>query len=128
MGLLISHILGAASAAVLIIVELRRHAGGDTGVADSLGELRGLLDGVSRQQERMVTEATQWNQLLSHAGDRGRWGELTLQNLVEAAGLRERRRRIRPGDTSTSRRQRANATPRQFHRYVLDTRISIGWC
>lgn len=89
MGLLISYILGAASAAVLIIVVLRRHAGGDPGVADSLGELRGLLAGVSRQQERMVTEATQWNQLLGHAGDRGRWGELTLQNLVEAAGLRE---------------------------------------
>jgi DNA recombination protein RmuC len=88
-GLLISYVFGAASAAVLIIVVLRRHAGGDPGVADSLGELRGLLDGVSRQQERMVTEATQWNQLLGHAGDRGRWGELTLQNLVEAAGLRE---------------------------------------
>lgn len=89
MGLLISYILGATSAATLIIVVLRRHAGGDPGVADSLGELRGLLDGVSRQQDRLVTEATQWNQLLGHAGDRGRWGELTLQNLVEAAGLRE---------------------------------------
>ena len=89
MGLLISYVFGAVSAAGLIIVVLRRHAGGDPGVADSLGELRGLLDGVSRQQERMVTEATQWNQLLGHAGDRGRWGDLTLQNLVEAAGLRE---------------------------------------
>ncbi len=89
MGLLISYIFGAASAAALIIVILRRHAGGDPGVADSLGELRGLLDGVRHQQERLVTEATQWNQLLGHAGDRGRWGELTLQNLVQAAGLRE---------------------------------------
>jgi DNA recombination protein RmuC len=88
-GLLISYILGAASAAILIIVVTRRHAGGDPGVADSIGELRGLLDGVSRQQERLVSEATQWNQLLGHAGERGRWGELTLQNLVEAAGLRE---------------------------------------
>lgn len=89
MGLLISYIFGAASAAILMFVVLRRQAGGDPGVADSIGELRGLLDGVGRQQDRLVTEATQWNQLLGHAGDRGRWGELTLQNLVEAAGLRE---------------------------------------
>jgi DNA recombination protein RmuC len=88
-GLLISYIFGAASAAVLMLVVLRRQSDGDAGVAGSIGELRGLLDGVSRQQDRLVTEATQWNQLLGHAGDRGRWGELTLQNLVEAAGLRE---------------------------------------
>lgn len=87
--LLISYILGAASAAILIIVVLRGRAGGNPGVADSIGELRGLLAGVSRQQDRLVTEATQWNQLLGHAGQRGHWGELTLQNLVEAAGLRE---------------------------------------
>lgn len=89
MGFLISYILGAASAATLILVVLRRQAGGDPGVADSIGELRGLLAGVSRQQDRLVTEATQWNQLLGHPSQRGRWGELTLQNLVEAAGLRE---------------------------------------
>jgi DNA recombination protein RmuC len=89
MGLLISYILGAASATVLIVVVMRRHSDGDPALADSLGELRGLLTGVSRQQEKLVSEATQWNQLLGHAGERGRWGELTLQNLVEAAGLRE---------------------------------------
>lgn len=89
MGLLISYILGAASAAALILVVLRRQAGGDPAVADSIGELRGLLGGMSRQQDRLVTQATQWNQLLGHAGERGRWGELTLRNLVEAAGLRE---------------------------------------
>lgn len=88
MGLLISYILGAASAAILIIV-LRRHESGDTVLADSLGQLRGLLEGVSRQQEHLVAEATQWNQLLGHASERGHWGELTLQNLVDAAGLRE---------------------------------------
>lgn len=89
MGLLISYILGAASATVLIVVVVRRQSNGDPALADSLGELRGLLSGVSRQQEKLVSEATQWNQLLGHAGERGRWGELTLQNLVEAAGLRE---------------------------------------
>ncbi|HEY1834749.1 MAG TPA: DNA recombination protein RmuC [Solirubrobacteraceae bacterium] len=89
MGLLISYILGAASATVLIVVVLQRRSDGDPALADSLGELRGLLTGVSRQQEKLVSEATQWNQLLGHAGERGHWGELTLQNLVEAAGLRE---------------------------------------
>ncbi len=89
MSLLISYVLGAASAAVLILVVLRRQSGGDPAVADSIGELRGLLNGVSSQQEHLLTQATQWNQLLGHAGDRGRWGELTLQNLVEAAGLCE---------------------------------------
>lgn len=89
MGLLISFILGAASTAALIFLVLRRQRGGDPGVVDSIGELRGLLAGVSSQQDRLVTQATQWNQLLGHAGERGRWGELTLQNLVEAAGLRE---------------------------------------
>jgi DNA recombination protein RmuC len=89
MGLLISYIFGAASTAILILVVLHPRSGGDPAVADSIGELRGLLDGVGRQQDRLVTEATQWNQLLGHAGERGRWGELTLQNLVEAAGLRE---------------------------------------
>lgn len=89
MGLLISYVLGAASAVILISLVSRRQAGGDVGLADSLGELRGLLDGVSRQQERLVTEATQWNRLLGHASERGRWGEITLQNLIEAAGLQE---------------------------------------
>lgn len=87
--LLISYILGAASAAILIMIVMRRQSSGDPALVDSLGELRGLLTGVSRQQEKLVTEATQWNQLLGNAGDRGNWGELTLQNLVEAAGLRE---------------------------------------
>jgi len=88
MGILISYVFGAASATFLIVFVLRRQAGGDGVVIDSLGEVRGLLDGVSRQQERLVTQATQWNQLLGHTGERGQWGELTLQNLVEAAGLR----------------------------------------
>ena len=89
MTLLISYILGAASAAVLIMIVMRRQSSGDPALADSLGELRGLLTGVSRQQEKLVTEATQWNQLLGNTRERGAWGELTLQNLVEAAGLRE---------------------------------------
>lgn len=89
MGLLVSYILGAASATVLIMIVMRRQSDGDPALSDSLGELRGLLTGVSNQQEKLMSEATQWNQLLGHAGERGRWGELTLQNLVEAAGLRE---------------------------------------
>jgi DNA recombination protein RmuC len=89
MGILISFILGAASAAFLILIVLNRQTGGDLHVADSIGELRGVLSGVSRQQEQLLNEASQWNQLLGHNGDRGRWGEITLQNLVEAAGLRE---------------------------------------
>lgn len=89
MELLIAYILGAASAAVLILVVLRRHTGEDVAVHESLGEFRGLLDGVRRQQEQLGVQAAQWNQLLGRAGDRGRWGELTLQKIVEAAGLHE---------------------------------------
>jgi DNA recombination protein RmuC len=86
---LIAYILGAASAAMLILLVLRHHARGDSAVNESLGEVRGLLSGVSRQQEQLTAQGTQLNQLLGRAGDRGRWGELTLQNLVEAAGLSE---------------------------------------
>jgi DNA recombination protein RmuC len=88
-ALLISYILGAASSVILIVVVLRRHDGGDTVLADSIGQLRGLLEGVSNQQDHLVAEATQWNRLLGHPSERGHWGELTLQNLVDAAGLRE---------------------------------------
>lgn len=89
MGLLISFVFGATSAAALILLTLRRQSQGDPHVTDSLGELRGLLAGVSQQQDRLMSEATQWNRLLGHNGERGRWGEITLQNLVEAAGLRQ---------------------------------------
>jgi hypothetical protein len=36
-ALLISYILGAASSVILIVVVLRRHDGGDTVLADSIG-------------------------------------------------------------------------------------------
>lgn len=89
MELLIAYVLGAASAAALILLVLRRHAGGDSAVHESLGEFRGLLDGVRSQQDQLTAQATQWNQLLGRSDGRGRWGELTLTNIVEAAGLRE---------------------------------------
>jgi DNA recombination protein RmuC len=89
MELLIAYVLGAASAAALILLVLRRHAGGDATVHESLGEFRGLLDGVRNQQDRLAAQATQWSQLLGRSDSRGRWGELTLANIVEAAGLRE---------------------------------------
>jgi DNA recombination protein RmuC len=86
---LIAYVLGAASAAGVILLVLRRQTDGDAAVSGSLGEMRGLLDGVSRQQEQLVTQTGQWSQLLGRATDRGRWGELTLKKLIEAAGLRE---------------------------------------
>ena len=89
MGLLIAYVLGAVSAAVLIFVVLRWRAGGDVAVHESLGGFRELLEGVRHQQDQLAAQATQWNQLLGRAGDRGRWGEMTLQNIVETAGLRE---------------------------------------
>lgn len=83
-------LVGAATSAALILFVLRRHSGGDGAVHRSLGEFGELLHGVRRQQEQLATHATQWNQLLGRASDRGRWGELTLQRIVEAAGLQER--------------------------------------
>lgn len=82
-------LIGAATASALILFVLRRHAGGDPLVQEALGQFRGVLDGVSRQQEQLASQAGQWNQLLGRAGDRGRWGEMTLQRIVEEAGLRE---------------------------------------
>lgn len=82
-------LIGAATASALILFVLRRHASGDPLVQEALGEFRGMLDGVSRQQDQLATQAGEWNQLLGRAGDRGRWGEMTLQRIVEEAGLRE---------------------------------------
>jgi len=89
MELLIAYILGAVSAAALIFVVLRWRGAGDPAVHESLGGFRQLLEGVRVQQDQLAAQATQWNQLLGRSGDRGRWGEMTLQNLVETAGLRE---------------------------------------
>ncbi|MEZ5121910.1 MAG: DNA recombination protein RmuC [Solirubrobacterales bacterium] len=83
-------LVGAATSAALILFVIRRHVGGDGAVHRSLGEFGELLNGVRRQQEQLATQATQWNQLLGRASDRGRWGELTLQRIVESAGLQER--------------------------------------
>src|SRR4051794_27461630 len=83
MELLTAYVLGAVSAAVLIFLVLRWRGSGDPAVHESLGEFRELLEGVRTQQGQLATQATQWNQLLGRSGDRGRCGEMTLQNLVE---------------------------------------------
>jgi len=82
-------IVGAACSAALILFVLRRHPGDGAGVQKSLGEVHGLLDNVRRQQDQIASQATQFTQLLGRSTNRGRWGELTLQRIVEAAGLRE---------------------------------------
>lgn len=82
-------LVGAVCSAALILFVLRRHPGDGAGVQRSLGEVHGLLDNVRRQQDQLASQATQFTQLLGRATNRGRWGELTLQRIIETAGLRE---------------------------------------
>ncbi len=104
MTLLLAFIAGAACAALLILVT-RRSAGDDSTAAlaelqqavqqirveqhgDS-GALRGLVTGVVNQQEQLVRQTGLLSEALRRPGVRGQWGETTLRQVVEAAGLTE---------------------------------------
>ena len=53
------------------------------------GELRGLVSGIVDQQEQLVARTGQLSEALRRPGLRGQWGETTLRQVVEAAGLAE---------------------------------------
>jgi DNA recombination protein RmuC len=53
------------------------------------GELRGLVSGIVDQQEQLVRQTGRLSEALRRPGVRGQWGETTLRQVVEAAGLAE---------------------------------------
>jgi DNA recombination protein RmuC len=104
MTLLIAFIAGAACAMALILLtrwrqpvmslpqlteleravqQIRVDQRGDS------GELRGLVSGIVDQQEQLVRQTGRLSEALRRPGVRGQWGETTLRQVVEAAGLAE---------------------------------------
>jgi DNA recombination protein RmuC len=104
MTLLIAFISGAACATVLILLtrwhqpvaslpqltelqqavqQIRVDQRGES------GELRGLVSGIVDQQEQLVRQTGRLSEALRRPGVRGQWGETTLRQVVEAAGLAE---------------------------------------
>jgi DNA recombination protein RmuC len=53
------------------------------------GELSGRIDALGQEQARAVEQTAKLASALRRPGVRGRWGEQTLKNVVEAAGLAE---------------------------------------
>jgi DNA recombination protein RmuC len=51
------------------------------------GEFRGLLGSIAQTQQTVVQSTGELSTALRRPGVRGRWGEVTLQNVCEAAGL-----------------------------------------
>jgi hypothetical protein len=104
MTMLLAFIAGAVCAALLILLA-RRGAGTPSipGLAElqhavqqirfdqqgDSGELRGLVKGVVDQQEQLVRQTGLLSEALRRPGLRGQWGETTLRQVVEAAGLAE---------------------------------------
>jgi DNA recombination protein RmuC len=102
MTFLLGLLVGAALAALLA---LRVARGGGAGAEELLGDLRAeltRLDGEQRvrsedlagrlrvlgeHQARVVEHTGRLAEALRRPGVRGRWGELTLRNVVESAGL-----------------------------------------
>lgn len=105
MTVVLAFIIGALCAAVAILLVRRsqdqhselpvltelRQAVQDLRV-DQRGEtqnLHGLVEGFVKQQEQIVRQTGQLSEALRRPGVRGQWGETTLQQVVEAAGLAE---------------------------------------
>jgi DNA recombination protein RmuC len=55
--------------------------------AGAMGEFRGQLGSIAQAQQSVVQSTGALSAALRRPGVRGRWGELTLQNVCEAAGL-----------------------------------------
>lgn len=54
----------------------------------ALGEVRSRAEELLAEQRRAQDETRRLNQLLGRSDHRGRWGEIQLQNVLEASGLR----------------------------------------
>jgi DNA recombination protein RmuC len=104
MDLILAFVAGAVCATLLILAARRTAASASLPQLDELrsavrqirldqhgesGELRGLVAGVVEQQEQLVRQTGQLSEALRRPGIRGRWGETTLRQVVEAAGLAE---------------------------------------
>lgn len=104
MSLLLAFVAGAACATLLIFIVRRSSAGPSLPQLDELrtsvqqirvdqsgesGELRGLVKGIVDQQEQLVRQTGRLSEALRRPGIRGRWGETTLRQVVESAGLAE---------------------------------------
>lgn len=104
MTILLAFIAGAICAAALILLTRRGSPAPQLPALSELqqavqqirvdqegarGELRGLVSGVVDQQEQLVRQTGLLSEALRRPGVRGRWGETTLQQVVEAAGLAE---------------------------------------
>jgi DNA recombination protein RmuC len=104
MTLLIAFIAGAACATILILVTRSRQPAASQPQLAALeqavqqirvdqrgdsGELRGLVSGIVDQQEQLVRQTGRLSEALRRPGVRGQWGETTLRQVVEAAGLAE---------------------------------------
>ena len=105
MTVLIAFVAGAVCATVLILlIRSRESVASPPQLAElqqavqqirvdqrgESGQLRGLVRGIVDQQEQLVRQTGQLSQALRRPGVRGRWGETTLRQVVEAAGLAER--------------------------------------
>jgi DNA anti-recombination protein RmuC len=103
MNLLLAFLSGAATAAIVLAL-LRRGARRSLEAVAELreavqalhldqrreaGELRGLVGAFVGQQEQIVRQTGQLSEALRRPSIRGRWGETTLREVVEAAGLVE---------------------------------------
>src|SRR2546430_1979680 len=70
------------------ISELRERLDNLTEVqVGAAGEFRGLLGSIAQTQQTVVQSTGALSTALRRPGVRGRWGEVTLQNVCEAAGL-----------------------------------------
>jgi RmuC family len=104
MTLLLAFIAGAVCTALLILLTRRNASTGSIPALTELqhavqqirvdqqgdsGQLRGLVEGVVNQQEQLVRQTGLLSEALRRPGVRGQWGETTLRQVVEAAGLAE---------------------------------------
>ena len=58
-----------------------------TSQTDTLGQVRQQLEQLSQQSTALANETQQFRAVLKSNQARGRWGEATLRNVVESAGL-----------------------------------------
>lgn len=65
----------------------RRLQQSETSQASTLGEVKKQLESLAQNSQTLSSETLQLRKVLSSNQARGRWGEETLRNVVEAAGM-----------------------------------------